>query len=120
MAFLRSFGPLGFEIHIFCCNTLCLVYLAWQRARQPISATRDFSVQKPEVSGRISRAVKRKRGAGLEPAPRRNSKRRALRLSYPRDPNIFQPSRMAHKRITMTIAINSAVTRLILSGIPDS
>src|SRR5437667_12396 len=54
MAFLRSFGPLGFEIHIFCCNTLCLVYLAWQRARQPISATRDFSVQKPEVSGRIS------------------------------------------------------------------
>src|SRR2546426_8508182 len=59
MAFLRSFGPLGFEIHIFCCYTLCLVYLAWQRARQPISATRDFSVQKPEVSGRISRAVSR-------------------------------------------------------------
>src|SRR2546428_9918999 len=57
MAFLRSFGPLGFEIHIFCCNTLCLVYLAWQRARQPISATRDFSVQKPEVSGRISRII---------------------------------------------------------------
>src|SRR2546425_1426557 len=61
MAFLRSFGPLGFEIHIFCCYTLCLVYLAWQRARQPISATRDFSVQKPEVSGRISSGLFRGR-----------------------------------------------------------
>src|SRR2546428_843619 len=86
MAFLRSFGPLGFEIHIFCCYTLCLVYLAWQRARQPISATRDFSVQKPEGSGRISSGRSPHAFFSVGPTVRIASVRRFAALLLPAGP----------------------------------
>src|SRR3989441_13349071 len=46
MAFLPSLGFLGFEIHIFYCNTPCLVWLPIQHRRKPISREPDFSVQK--------------------------------------------------------------------------
>src|SRR2546422_2194524 len=46
MAFLRTHGCLGFDIHIFYGNTPCWVYLPMQRHRKPISGTHGFSVQK--------------------------------------------------------------------------
>src|SRR2546427_4143932 len=46
MAFLPSLGFLGFEIHIFYCNTPCLVWLPIQHRRKPISREPDFSIQK--------------------------------------------------------------------------
>src|SRR5436309_3571189 len=46
MAFLRTHGCLGFDLHIFYGNTPCWVYLPMQRHRKPISGTHGFSVQK--------------------------------------------------------------------------